>query len=422
MLFIFGMFVSLMSDHVLSYRTVFRAWVAGTLLVCVCGGCRESPPEFDLNQVRAMSLEISLDVPTSAAVEDVAVVVEQLFGTPQSPRWPSAWMNDEAMKNLVSLERLTVAAGGVTSDQANAHTGLYQEHCVICHGISGSGAGPASRYQVPYPRDFRAGVFKWKSTARADKPTRDDLVRLLAAGIPGTPMPSFALVSPSEREALVDYVIYLSVRGEVERELLAAAVVTLDYEDVPPDEELRIRLDESDRASELTEGQEAIEEIVNEVVGSWVNATPSQVAPMIELDGETLSDSVSRGRAIFNGPIANCSGCHGQDGVGGLPSLDYDDWTKDFTTRIGITPDDADAVKPFRKAGALPPRKLDPRQLADGLLRGGNDPETLYRRIEHGIAGTPMPGVEINDAEDSKTGLSPSDVWDLVHFLQTLTK
>ncbi len=416
------MFVSLMSDSVLSYRTVFRACVASALLTCVCCGCRESPPEFDLNQVRAMSLEISLDVPTSAAVEDVAEVVEQLFGTPQSPRWPSAWMNDEAMKNLVSLERLTIAAGGVTSDQANAHTGLYQEHCVICHGISGSGAGPASRYQVPYPRDFRAGVFKWKSTARADKPTRDDLRRLLAAGIPGTPMPSFSLVSPSEREALVDYVIYLSVRGEVERELLATAVMTLDYENVPPEEELRMRVGESDRAAELTEGQAAIEEVINEVVGSWVNATASPVPTKPKLEGDSQTSSIERGRASFNGPIANCAGCHGQDGVGGLPSLDYDDWTKDFTTRIGITPDDADAVKPFRKAGALPPRKLDPRQLADGLLRGGNDPETLYRRIEHGIAGTPMPGVEISDTEDSKTGLSPSDVWDLVHFLQTLTK
>ncbi len=398
-------------------------------------GCRESAPEFDHDRVRAMSLEISRDVPTHAAMEDVAAAVDELFGTPQTPKWPQQWMVDEDERNLVSLERLTVAAGEVSSDQDDVHTGLYQKHCVICHGISGSGAGAASRFQVPYPRDFRAGIFKWKSTARSEKPTREDLNRMLVTGIPGTPMPSFRNLPSNDREALVDYVIYLSVRGEVERRLLAYAVDMLDYDEGPPPDDLRVQVrlrerdsraesdvPESIELSQLSEGERAIAEVINNVVERWVSAEPSSVPPQPSLEGESLVESVAHGRELFNGPIAGCAGCHGKDGVGGLPSLDYDDWTKEFTTRIGITPEDAAAVKPFRKAGALPPRKIEPRTLADGLFRGGDDPETLYRRIHHGIAGTPMPGIEIVDENQGTTGVSSRDVWDLVNFLEELKK
>ena len=400
------------------------AGVAGLVV-----GCRESAPEFDRNRVRAMSLEISRDVPTDAALEDVAAVVDKLFGTPQSPRWPRPWMTQTDERDLVSLDRLAVAAGGVTSDQENSHTGLYQEHCVICHGISGSGTGAASQFQVPYPRDFRAGTFKWKSTARSEKPTRADLERLLVTGIPGTPMPSFRPLSSSDREALVDYIIYLAVRGEVERDLLAFAVDMLEYDEGPPAEELRIQVRDSyagiDAAEsididQLSEGEQAIAAVINDVVVRWVSAQSSPVPPRPSLEGKSLAASVARGRELFNGPIAGCAGCHGKDGIGGLPSLDYDDWTKEYTTRIGITPDDSEAVKPFRKAGALPPRKIEPRVLADGLFRGGSDPETLYRRIHFGIAGTPMPGIEIHDDAHGATGITPNDAWDLVNFLEDL--
>lgn len=354
---------------------------------------------------------------------DVSSVVDELFGTPAAPVWPAERMANDAQRDLVSLDRLNQAAGGVTSDQADAHTGLYQEHCVICHGISGSGAGPASRFQLPYPRDFRAGVFKWKSTDRNHKPTREDLGRLLIHGIPGAPMPSFAIVEPSERDALVDYVIYLSVRGEVERELLALAIDDLDYDTTPPDEDLRLTLVTQKANSEsLTEGQETIGRVIQKTVQAWVDAESPAVPPRPDLGPGELAESIDRGREIFHGKIANCVGCHGEGGRGGLPTLDYDDWTKDFTTRIGITPDDRDAVKPFRKAGALPPRQIDPRVLAGGVLRGGKEPETIYRRIHHGIAGTPMPSLEISDSVAPQMGLKPDQAWDLVAYVLSLVE
>jgi mono/diheme cytochrome c family protein len=379
--------------------------------------------EFEPNRVHAVALERSRDLPTEAALADVELVLAELFGTPEEPSWPADRLTDD-QRGLVSLERLQQASGSVESDAENVHRGLYTEHCVICHGISGSGAGPASMYQWPYPRDFRAGVFKWKSTQRDAKPTRDDLRRLLENGIPGTPMPSFMTVTPSDREALIDYLIYLSIRGEVERQLLALAIDDLGYEDTPPPDELRLRVSTAeDEQAEPTEGELAVDEILQGVAGEWVHPLASPVPPEpIPHAADELHASIARGAKLFSGQIANCVGCHGPEGKGGMPLNDLDDWTKEFTTRIGITPTDADAVKPFRKAGALPPRTIEPRRLAGGVLRGGDDPETIFRRIHHGIAGTPMPGIELNESAAGARGLSPGDVWDLVHYVQSLVR
>ena len=52
------------------------------------------------------------------------------------------------------------------------------------------------------------------------KPTDDDLRRVLLNGVAGTAMPSFKLLNEGEIEALIDYVKYLAIRGEVERRLI----------------------------------------------------------------------------------------------------------------------------------------------------------------------------------------------------------
>lgn len=434
-----------------------RLWLLAAACCLPVGvGCSDGTMEFESNRVHAMALERSRDVPTEAALADVELVIAELFGTPEEPAWPADHLTGE-LRELVSLERLQQASGSVESDAENVHRGLYTEHCVICHGVSGSGTGPASMYQWPYPRDFRAGVFKWKSSERDAKPTRDDLRRLLLNGIPGSPMPSFATVAPDDREALIDYLIYLSIRGEVERQLLAVAIDDLGYEETPPSDDLRLRVatteesdpgkdedgniiftdlnqssrdepkvDESDAVDAQvvsTEGELVAISVLQDVVSEW-NETPVAPVPAepIPNAADELHASIARGSMLFGGQIANCAGCHGPGGQGGMPLNDLDDWTKEFTTRIGITPTDADAVKPFQKAGALPPRIIQPRRLAGGVLRGGDDPETIFRRIQHGIAGTPMPGIDLSESAAGTTGLTPGDVWDLVHYVQSLVQ
>lgn len=58
----------------------------------------------------------------------------------------------------------------------------------------------------PKPRDFTKGIFKFKSTPLGSVPTNDDLLKTLNQGIPGTSMPSFALVSDSEKRAIIEYI------------------------------------------------------------------------------------------------------------------------------------------------------------------------------------------------------------------------
>ncbi len=388
-----------------SVRTALLLLVGLTLWT----GCDRQVERFGSNDVFALSLARSRSIPTETAKVDVTEVVTELFGTPDQPRWP-ALIADSLP--AVDSDRIRRAAGPLSSQQDGTHLGLFREHCVICHGLSGSGAGPASQVQNPYPRDFRHGVFKWKSTERSAKPTRDDLRELLLRGVPGTAMPSFALQSAEDVEALIDYVIYLSVRGEVERRLIAAAVDQLDYGEAPPEAALQLNMQQQN------EGRDVIDEVLASVAEAWSSAQES-IVKVPESPHPISPESIQRGKEIFHGQIANCVACHGRSGNGQAVTLDYDDWAKEYSTRLGLTPDDRDAMRPFRQAGALRPRLAQARNLRQGVFRGGGDDQSLYRRITQGIAGTPMPSVAVVDQENGK-GLTEQQVWDLVSYLQAL--
>lgn len=375
-------------------------------------GCDAPVGSFARNDVYSLTLAKSRNVEMDEATADVSTVVDELFGTPDEPRWPAEWMASEL--NL-DVENLTRSAGPVSSLEDGTHLGLFREHCVTCHALGGSGAGPASVFQNPYPRDFRPGVFKWKSTVRDAKPTRDDLMAVLHNGVAGSGMPSFALIEPRDLDALVDYVVYLSVRGEVERQLMAVAVDDLEYGFDEVDADAKLQL------GSATDGGEVIESVVRSVSQAWADAE-NQVVPVPEiqeLNGAERSASIERGEALFHGQIANCVGCHGKGGAGNVASLDYDDWTKEYSTRLGLTPTDRDAMRPFKKAGAPTPRVAKPRKLTVGVFRGGGDSETLYRRITQGIAGSPMPSVAVV-GEENGTGLTNSQIADLIRYLQSL--
>ena len=391
--------------------------LAAAGMIAIVGGCDSQVERFQPNEVFALTLARSRDIETSAARSDTSTVIKEWFGTPNEPRWPTEWILDAELTGIVDAEGLARAAGPVSSNREGVNSGLYRKHCVDCHGLSGNGAGGASMLQNPYPRNFRPGVFKWKSTTRAAKPTREDLIALLHRGVPGTAMPSFSLLDAKDASTLIDYIIYLSVRGQVERRLMAAAVDELGYEATPPEDEWRLRPDADGQGLSTV----LIKRILAGVLSQWRDAKESviDVAPPPKLHGAERTKSVSRGKEIFHGQIANCVGCHGPAGNGQVVTVDFDDWAKEYSTGLGITPTDRDALKPFRDAGALRPRPIQPRNLQEGVFRGGSEPESIYRRIVAGIAGTPMPGIEVVSEENGK-GLTSDQVWDLVRYVQSL--
>lgn len=83
---------------------------------------------------------------------------------------------------------------------------LFTQLCASCHGLQGTGDGPAAKYVYPKPRDFTRGVFKVRSTPDGTMPTDEDLFNTLTRGMPGSAMPSFAYLSEADRKALIEYV------------------------------------------------------------------------------------------------------------------------------------------------------------------------------------------------------------------------
>ena len=397
-------------------------------------GCDSTELDYPSNRLFAHRLERETEESLEAVSNDVHQALEEYFGTVDEPKWPLADDEDSKIRELVSVEFLKRAAGPVGRGDDKVEIGLYRKHCAHCHGIDGGGAGPTAYFQNPYPRDFRRGSFKFKTTPVGYKPTEGDLLRILEKGIPGTAMPAFQTLSNSEHfaddvEVLVDYVRFLSIRGESERRLLLKAVDTLDL--AKSERFFDPSLKQSNPTLYAAQ-QTRVLEVIREVAKSWAIAD-DRVIPVPkrspentfaipgDLDtarkGELLA-SIQRGRDLFRGQVASCSACHGTEGLGDGATKDFDEWTKDWTIRAGIDPNDKSQWKPMRAYGALSPSRALPRNLRLGVLRGGDQPEDVYRRIAGGIEGTPMPAAPLKP--DNAQGLSEQDMWDLVHFVLAL--
>ena len=96
---------------------------------------------------------------------------------------------------------------------------VFSRYCVQCHGVNGDGKGVAATYLIPKPRNYLAGIFKFTSTTYGSKPLREDLLRTIRRGVRGTSMPAFPLLAPRDLESVVDYVMALTHRGELESKL-----------------------------------------------------------------------------------------------------------------------------------------------------------------------------------------------------------
>jgi mono/diheme cytochrome c family protein len=252
----------------------------------------------------------------------------------------------------------------ISSQHLERGAAVYQDRCVHCHGVSGDGQGVAAEYMLPRPRDYRRGKFKFTSTPWGAKPRRQDLVRTVRHGAKGTSMPSFALLPENDLQAVVDYVLVLTHRGELEFKLAAQA----DDEDA------------IDAA--------AIPEMVAQIVESWQAAGGEVVLPVTK--PIPYSDaSAELGKKAFLTEEAGCFKCHGPDGRG--------------------LPVSAEAAQTFKDDWGFPARAAD---LTSGMFHGGNRPLDIYRRIYSGINGTPMP------AFSQKFANEPEMFWHLVHYVE----
>ena len=201
-------------------RTTSSALWCGLLLVVLAvAGCDGSAYfQFNHAYLDRQVIDINSGRPDDAQIEisdeqeeNVSEILEAAFGTPDAPKIPGV----EGAAALLDQEFLDMAAGPVGRLEDGSPRGLYRQHCAHCHGVTGDGMGPTSEFLKPYPRDYRKGVFKFKHTVLGAKPRKEDLRQVLMEGIPGTAMPSFRVYDSQELDAIIDYVIYLAIRGDV---------------------------------------------------------------------------------------------------------------------------------------------------------------------------------------------------------------
>jgi mono/diheme cytochrome c family protein len=279
--------------------------------------------------------------------------VRDTFGTPAKP----AVAGDPEATGL--------AAGlGLTEERLAAGSRLYRDRCQECHGLAGDGRGPTAPWLTPHPRDYRAGTFKFTSTGK--KPTRADLFRTLTNGLKPTAMPSFGMRTEEERERLIDYVTFLSVRGKTELDVLKSLLV------------------HGEEGLSGTVAEEAAA-VLKAELRAWA-AADSQVIPAtpaaLAAGSPELAESVRRGHALFVDPKGGgCVACHAD--YGRDARYQYDVWG----TRI------------------------KPAPLTDVPKKGGDAPEQLFRRLRGGIPPSNMPAA---------TALTDAQAWDLVYFLRAL--
>lgn len=295
---------------------------------------------------------------------------------------------------------------------------LYREHCLHCHGVSGAGDGPTAPFLYPKPRDYRKGIFKFTSTTTGAKPSRADLRKTIAQGLHGTSMPAFeSLMSTSEIEQIIDYMIFLSIRGETELALI---------DEVASNPELPA---------------EVVPEIAQSVANKWTIAQNQVMNPPIPKPPATR-ESILRGRDLFlgrntTGSKVDCTSCHGPQAIGNGPSFVSADVF--FEVFFGGDPSTlADRVAQLEpKTQELWKNSLDdwgnplrPGNLNRGdrtVYKGGRRPIDIYWRIAKGINGAKMPAHEsalsansAGEPPETDPLRAPKKIWDLVNFVLAL--
>ena len=331
--------------------------------------------------------------------QELDTTLTKMFGTPAKPTINAeATGIDKAALAELKLDDATLAKGSTR----------YRIHCMHCHGVPGDGRGPTARWVNPHPRDFRAGLFKFQSTNRdvTNMPMRSDLLRTLRQGLEGTAMPSFSLLSDADLDAMVSYVMFLSLRGLTEikaisdMDLDTKAQVLKASDPIP--ESLKFW------ASKIfTEG--------------WLAANqPNAEIKVAEYpySEKEFADSVKRGQMIFTAnPTAEFKKeffAHAQEKD---PKLEKDAIEAKYNEVIGVK-----CVSCHIDYGRQAKFKFDEwgtlvraNNFTLGIFRGGRRPVDIYYRVHSGIPGSEMTPFSKSFKDQDRY------LWDVVNFVSVMS-
>lgn len=266
-----------------------------------------------------------------------------------------------------------VAASAIRGEQ------IYNEACVACHGVTGDGEGPAAVALDPRPRDFRSGVYKFRSTPTGELPTDEDLYRTITNGISRTMMPGYGrLLTDKDR---YDVVAYIKTFSDEFNRFGAGTPIT-----VPPEPPL----------------------------------TPQ---------------SVAEGKSIYM--IMECWACHGVKGKGGGKSAKdlEDDWgykVKPFDFTIGNYKGGKDNRSVYTTFitglnGTPMPSYEDAflfgrESIANYSTFSEAYPESDVAALRNYVDSQPTEGQIANMSEEERQRLVTRREWALVHYVKSLSR
>jgi mono/diheme cytochrome c family protein len=93
-------------------------------------------------------------------------------------------------------------------DLARGQT-VYVQWCAACHGLDGTGNGPAATHMLPRPRDFTRAIYQIRTTATGEVPTDADILHVINVGMPGTTMPGWEDELPqADRQVIILFVSF----------------------------------------------------------------------------------------------------------------------------------------------------------------------------------------------------------------------
>lgn len=118
---------------------------------------------------------------------------------------PLAFAQEDAQETLAALK--TAVERLQTGQRLERGRNVYFRACAPCHGVWGDGKGPAALGFDPPPRNFRRGVFKFRTTTSGVLPRDEDLLRTVREGVPGTEMVRWKnILSENDIKSVVEYI------------------------------------------------------------------------------------------------------------------------------------------------------------------------------------------------------------------------
>ena len=253
-----------------------------------------------------------------------------------------------------------VKLGGkwIPAQTLNQGHDVYMNNCLSCHGVVGDGKGPASIGQMPQPRNFQQGLFKFANVTSGELPRDEDLERTIRYGLRGTGMLPWD-ISNSDLHAVIQYLKTFSPAWR------------------------------------------------DKVPGEPIALTPDPWGPA------HAQEAILQGEKIFHG-LAQCYTCH--------PTYDSMDKISEYSKELTGNEIKSIRTKPYLSTllDSSYNTKVMPPDFTKSFIKTGGEIPRIYELLGVGINGTAMPAWKGQLTTKGDEAESEKNQWAVAYYVNSL--